>query len=96
VRLVDTLPAGVGYNSATASQGSCQLVATTGVSCSLGDVGASASATVTISITPWSSGTITNRADVMSNLADPDSADNSASTSNKVDDYLNYLPVVGK
>ena len=96
VRLVDTLPPGVGFNSATASQGSCQLAATTGVSCSLGDLGTGASLTVTISITPWSSGTITNRADVMSNLSDPDSTDNSASASHKVDDYLNYLPVIGK
>jgi uncharacterized repeat protein (TIGR01451 family) len=33
LRLIDTLPAGVNFVSATASQGSCQLVTTTAVSC---------------------------------------------------------------
>jgi len=96
VRLVDTLPVGVGFNSATVSQGSCQLVAITAVSCSLGNLALGVPLTVTISITPYSTGTITNRADVMSNLADPDKADNSASVSNPVYESLNYLPQINK
>ena len=60
VAVTDTLPAGTSFVSATPSQGTC--AGTTTVSCSLGSLGTSAQATVTIVATVTGSGTITNTA----------------------------------
>src|SRR5206468_1983633 len=62
VSLSDPLPAGVGFVSAQASQGSCG--GTTTVTCDLGTLAAGAEATVAIVVTPTGAGTVTNTATV--------------------------------
>jgi uncharacterized repeat protein (TIGR01451 family) len=76
VVLTDTLPAGVTFVSAIASQGSCS--GTTTVTCNLGTINAPASATVTIVATVNSTGTLANSASVTATETDPNPADNSA------------------
>jgi uncharacterized repeat protein (TIGR01451 family) len=76
VTVTDTLPPGVTFNSASASQGSCSQAGGT-VTCNLGGLGSGAPpATVTIKVTPQSSGQITNSASVASNEEDPNPANN--------------------
>lgn len=75
--LTDTLPSGVSFVSANASQGSCS--GTTTVTCNLGKVPEGETATVTITVTATASGSITNTAQVSSERPDPDTADNTAS-----------------
>jgi uncharacterized repeat protein (TIGR01451 family) len=74
--LVDTLPAGASFVSATPSQGSCSGTAT--VTCSLGSLASGVSAHVTIAVRPTSSGTATNSATVSSAASDPNPANNSS------------------
>src|SRR5262245_55998558 len=75
--VTDTLPAGVGFVSATASQGSCSQASGT-VTCTLGGLGNGATATVTITVTaPGQAGTITNTAAVSGLPADPNGANDS-------------------
>src|SRR6185312_5436223 len=84
VTVTDTLPAGVTFDSATASQGSCSESGGT-VSCSLGTLANAASATVTIKIQRSTPGTITNQATVSATTSDPSAANNSASATTTVD-----------
>jgi uncharacterized repeat protein (TIGR01451 family) len=71
VTVTDTLPPGVTFNSASASQGSCSQAGGT-VTCNLGGLGSGAPpATVTIKVTPQTAGTITNTASVSGNEEDP-------------------------
>ena len=65
VELIDTLPAGVTFDSATPSQGSCSEAAGT-VTCALGTIATSQQASVEIEIRASSPGTITNQAGVAS------------------------------
>ncbi len=88
VRVTDTLPAGVTFDSATASQGSC-LQASGVVSCILGTLANGAGASITIKVRPGAAGTITNQASVTSNVGDPDSSDNTATAQTTV------VPVTG-
>jgi uncharacterized repeat protein (TIGR01451 family) len=76
VSVTDNLLAGVAFGSATPSQGSCSQSAGT-VTCSLGTVASAGTATVTIVVTPNSSGTITNSASVSASTTDPSSSNNS-------------------
>ncbi len=82
--VTDTLPAGVTYNSATPSQGSCSHSSGT-VTCNLGAMANGANATVSIVVTPTTSGTITNQAAVSAATADPVLVNNSASAATTVD-----------
>ena len=82
--LVDTLPAGVTFDSATPSQGTCAEVSGT-VTCDLGTVADSASASVEIKVRPQSSGSITNNAEVTATEGDTNASDNSASSETAVD-----------
>jgi len=84
VALSDTLPAGVTFDSATATQGSC-LPSGGSVLCTLGTLASQADATVTIKVTPQAQGTITNTASVVGSTVDPDTADNSASAATTID-----------
>ena len=84
VSLSDTLPAGVTFDSATPTQGTCSENAGT-VDCALGTIADEASASVEIKVTPQAPGTLTNEANVSSDVADPDPADNSASVETTVD-----------
>ncbi len=83
VVVTDTLPAGVTYNSGQASQGSCTNASGT-VTCTLGTIASGANATVTIKVTPPSTGSITNQASVTSAVSDPSAANNTASASTLV------------
>jgi uncharacterized repeat protein (TIGR01451 family) len=84
VELTDTLPAGLTFDSATPSQGTCSESAGT-VTCTLGAIGASTDATVEIEVRRSQPGTIANLAEVTSGVHDPDSANNSASAQTTVD-----------
>ncbi len=83
VTLVDTLPGGVTLVSATPSQGSpCSGTST--VSCSLGNVAMSGSASVTLTVTPNAPGALSNQADVTANESDPDTLDNTVTANTTV------------
>ncbi|HEY3129262.1 MAG TPA: hypothetical protein VGL91_07375 [Acidobacteriota bacterium] len=90
VTLTDTLPAGVTFRSATPTQGSCSLSGST-VTCALGTLARSGSATVTIVVIPNSPGTITNTVSVAGNEPDPNSGNNSASASTTVNALFDLL-----
>jgi acid phosphatase type 7 len=81
--VTDTLPAGVTYDSATPSQGSCTESAGT-VTCALGTLAGGATASVDVKVTPQGEGNLTNQASVSSDVADPDSTNNSASADTAV------------
>jgi uncharacterized repeat protein (TIGR01451 family) len=83
VRVVVSPPSGaVSFVSALASQGSC----TTAVSaeCSLGMIGAGASAAVTIVVRPAAAGSLTTSASAASATQDPNAANNTASIATTV------------
>jgi uncharacterized repeat protein (TIGR01451 family) len=82
VTVTDTLPSGVTFGSASASQGSCSGTST--VTCALGTLGNGASATVTITVTPTATGTLTNTASVQGTEADPNTANNTDAESTTV------------
>ncbi|HEY1270071.1 MAG TPA: putative Ig domain-containing protein, partial [Candidatus Binatia bacterium] len=68
VTVTDTLPAGLGFVSATPSQGSC--VGTTTITCNLGGILNRGSATVAVVATTASLGQVTNIASVSANETD--------------------------
>ena len=70
VSVTDNLPAGVTYQSATPSQGSCSQSSGT-VSCSLGTLASGNRASVQVPVTPQSEGSVTNTAQVSADQADP-------------------------
>lgn len=82
--VVDTLPAGVTFVSATPSQGSCSFAAGI-VTCSLGtlSIGATA-ATISIVVKPAEEGKLLNSASVAAQALDPDMANNVASAGSTV------------
>lgn len=77
VRVTDSLPSSVTFQSASASQGSCAGVGT--VTCELGSLASGASATVTITVRALDAGTLTNSASVQAPQPDPNAANNNAS-----------------
>jgi uncharacterized repeat protein (TIGR01451 family) len=85
VVLVDTLPAGVSFSTATPSQGSC-LFASPTVTCSLGSLAVNASATVQIQVTATASpgATLVNVADVSATQPDNNPSNNHAEASTSV------------
>lgn len=83
VFVLDTLPNGVTFVSATASQGACTSGAVN-ISCYLGALANGASATVTIVVRSPNPGTITNLAKVSSDEVDPNGANDSASAATGV------------
>jgi uncharacterized repeat protein (TIGR01451 family) len=96
VILTDTLPAGVSFSSATPSQGSCGRTGGI-VTCSLGSLTSTTSATVNIRVrAPTSAGTITNTARVTAQQSDPTTSNNIASTSTEVVRFRIYLPIMVK
>ncbi|MBI4637939.1 MAG: SBBP repeat-containing protein [Candidatus Rokubacteria bacterium] len=78
VTLSDVLPSAVTFFSVTASQGSCSADGT--ISCSLGTLAASATATVTLVVRPTTDGAISNAVSVAAAETDPTSANNTAAT----------------
>ncbi|MEA2375837.1 MAG: hypothetical protein QOD53_2300, partial [Thermoleophilaceae bacterium] len=83
VTVIDNLPVGVTFQSATPSQGTCSQLAGT-VACNLGSLASGASATVAIAVTPQFTGTITNTATVRGNESDSNTANNQASVQTTV------------
>ncbi|MFL5737671.1 MAG: hypothetical protein ACJ76P_10065 [Actinomycetota bacterium] len=79
----DPLPGGVSYSSATPSQGSCSQAAGT-VTCSLGTVSASGTASISIVVTAGASGPLSNTATVSSDVSDPSNANNISTASTTV------------
>jgi uncharacterized repeat protein (TIGR01451 family) len=88
VTVEDTLPANATFVSATASQGSCVRGGkgrTDGViTCDIGTLAVTQSATVTIVVTPSKAGTLTNSATAHSNEPDGDQTDNAVTTTTTV------------
>jgi uncharacterized repeat protein (TIGR01451 family) len=76
--ITDTLPAGVTFVSATATQGSCSQAALV-VTCALGTLNAGITATATITVTaPGTSNSLSNTASTTSGVTDPFLSNNSA------------------
>ncbi len=75
--VLDDLPGTVGLVSAVATQGTCGVQACGGLACSLGDLEAGASATVTIDVATMAAGSVTNTA-IVAALSDPDPTNNEA------------------
>jgi len=82
VVLTDTLPAGMSFVSAKATQGTCSGTST--VTCSVGTLSNGSSATVTIVAKPTKTGTFTNKATVSGSVQDNNSANNTVSISTTV------------
>src|SRR5215217_4092092 len=76
VSTVDTLPAGVAFGSATATQSSCN--GSGPVNCNVGSLAVGGSAIVTIVVTPSSPGQIINSVTATRSESDFDSTNNSA------------------
>jgi uncharacterized repeat protein (TIGR01451 family) len=74
--LTDDIPSGSTLQSVTTSQGTCS--GATIVYCDLGNLNSGSSATVQITVTPLSAGTLTNTASVTAPQGDPNTANNSA------------------
>jgi uncharacterized repeat protein (TIGR01451 family) len=85
VTVSDTLPAGVAYVSAATSQGTVSQAGGT-VTVNVGSVasGASATATILVTVDPGTRGTITNTAVVSGNEFDPNLANNTATVTTMV------------
>jgi uncharacterized repeat protein (TIGR01451 family) len=81
--VTDDLPAGVTFVSATPSQGTCSQSNGT-VTCPLGTLASTGSASVDVKIRPQGEGSITNSASVSSDIFEPNPADNSASATTTV------------
>ncbi len=79
VQVVDTLPAGLTFVSATPSQGTCS--GTTTVTCALGTMESGDSATVTLVTTAAAAGTAVNTSSVSAQAVETNPADNTATAS---------------
>lgn len=75
VQLTDTLPAGLNYLAATASQGSCAFNGGA-LTCTIGTLGVGATATIRLQVRATVSGPFTHTATVSSTTADPVPANN--------------------
>ncbi|RMF79038.1 MAG: PKD domain-containing protein, partial [Chloroflexi bacterium] len=80
-QLVDVLPGGVTFVSATPTQGSCGESGGT-VTCPLGTLANGGSATITIVITTTGTGTITNTASATGTVVDPAPGNNTTIAEN--------------
>jgi uncharacterized repeat protein (TIGR01451 family) len=87
VVLNDTLPGGATIGSVQASQGTCAAPVNGAMSCTLGTLAASASATISFGATSSTGGTETNNVSVSSDQVDPDSSNNSANLDVAVQDF---------
>ncbi|MFD9306259.1 calcium-binding protein [Streptomyces sp. NPDC060048] len=84
VTLSDTLSgAGAALTSAAPSQGTCTTTATT-ANCALGSLAPGASATVTVTAEPRTTGTLTDRAAVSATQPDPAASNNTATATTSV------------
>ncbi|MCU0494353.1 MAG: DUF11 domain-containing protein [Chloroflexaceae bacterium] len=93
VRVVDTLPAGALFVSATASQGTCSRSGQT-VTCNLGTLAGLASATVTIVVKPSEEGLLNNAARVTSGIFDPKPDNNLSAIETPVSQPSTFKPLL--
>jgi uncharacterized repeat protein (TIGR01451 family) len=84
VTVLEELDAGVRFESATASRGTCGHSAGV-VRCDLGTMASGATATVAVSVTPLEQGMIAARATVQANEPDADAVDNSSRVPTRVE-----------
>jgi uncharacterized repeat protein (TIGR01451 family) len=77
VTIVDPLPSGVTFVSATPAQGSCS--GTTTVTCALGTLAPGQTTTAAIVVQPTSAGSLSNAASVTTSANDTDTTNNSSS-----------------
>ncbi len=91
VSVADSLPAGVNFVSAVATQGAC--VGTSTVNCSLGTINAGASAVATITMAPTTPGQLSNTASITASETDFDTSNN-ASTANTLIQAAAVSPVM--
>ena len=73
--VIDSLPSGVRFVSASPSSGTCANNSGT-VDCSLGDLPSGTGASVTLVVAPTAAGSLTNRASVASDTPDPNTSNN--------------------
>jgi uncharacterized repeat protein (TIGR01451 family) len=86
VVITDKLPNGASYQSATPSQGDCSEIGGI-LTCEVGSIASSGSATVEVRVTPDSAGSITNEASIVGDdLSDPIEINNSASEDTAVNE----------
>src|SRR5579871_3307295 len=83
VTVTDTLPSVMTYLSSTSSQGSCSEAGGT-VTCLLGTMTSTATATVTILTVPQQPGVVSNTATVSADQTDPNTSNNSSTQSETV------------
>jgi uncharacterized repeat protein (TIGR01451 family) len=84
VAVMDNLPSGVTFGSASTTQGACS--GTGPVNCTIGTLSNGASAIITIAVSaPTAAGQITNNAGVSATEADPDTSNNSSSLVTVID-----------
>ncbi len=91
VQLTDTLPSGVNFVSAAASQGTCS--GTSSITCNLNSLANGASATVTIIVQPTAEGSITNTANVSTTTIDTNQANNTSSVTTTVGNPAVYVVI---
>ncbi|MGH2830231.1 MAG: hypothetical protein ACRDJM_07085, partial [Actinomycetota bacterium] len=77
VTLLEAVPTGATFGSATPSQGTCAAPANGLITCSLGALANGASATLTVVVTPTVEGSVVNAAGATAVENDPDPSDNS-------------------
>ncbi|NNL47472.1 MAG: DUF11 domain-containing protein [Acidimicrobiia bacterium] len=96
VVVVDTVPAGTVFASATATVGSCSEAAGT-VTCDLGDVAIGETPTVTLTVTlgPATAGVLSNTASVSTAAVDPEAANNVDTEDTPVVDVLPATGIAG-
>ncbi len=92
VTLVDTLPAGTSFVSASVTQGSCTHAAGV-VTCAIGSLVSGSNAVATIVVVPSAPGTITNTASVSSATEEPDALNNAVSVETTVLGLNQPLPL---
>jgi extracellular elastinolytic metalloproteinase len=78
VTVVDQLPKGAGFGSASSTQGTCGRPRKGAITCEIGSMASGQTVTIIIKIKPTDQGTITNRVDVTADSpGDPNTANNS-------------------
>jgi uncharacterized repeat protein (TIGR01451 family) len=82
VEVTDALPSGTVFVSASSTQGSCS--GTTVIICSIGTLTSTERATIILTVSPSTSGMLSNTVAVSSSTADPDLSNNSATATTTV------------
>jgi uncharacterized repeat protein (TIGR01451 family) len=83
VTVTDPLPAGVAYDSATPSKGTCTEASGT-VTCQLGTIASGSDVTIEVVVTTLAVGDVTNSATASSDVSDPNDSNNVASATTTV------------